>query len=217
MEAKAAAPGYGWGALLRHVPLSVTRMRRVTREMQAAGIDERWRLVAIASSAFVMAAEQAAIEAYQPDPLFDGWRAAYGEAATLTGAFLGFLVLGTVIVYALAAVLHLTFRIARRGTTFADMRIAMAASGYPQIVLSLINLAIIGIAALAGEGWRAPALSAIEASLVVAMALAVGYGVVAVSAATGVSTLQVLGLQFIAGLGAVAAVAAGAWAVALVI
>ncbi|GLK80996.1 hypothetical protein [Methylopila turkensis] len=213
MDAKAAAPGYGWGALLRHVPLSVTRMRRVTREMQASGIDERWRFIAIASSAFMMAAESVALEAYQPDRLLDDWRAEYGEAATLAG----YLVLGIVIVYALAALLHVTFRIARRGTTFADMRTAMAASGYPQIVLSFINLAIIGLAASAGEDWRAPALSAIEASLIVAMALAIGYGVVAVSAATGVPTLQILGLQLIASLGAVAAVAAGAWAVALVI
>lgn len=219
-SAEAASPlpsGYGWRALLRHVPQSITRMRRVTREMQAAGIDERWRFIAIAAVAVVMAAESTALEAYAPDAFFDEWRAAYGAAAVLAGVLLGYSVLGVVAVYSIALVLHVTFRVARRGTAFRDMRTAMASSGYPQIVLSLFNLAVIGAAALAGDAWRSAALSVIEASLLVATALAIGYGVVAVSAATGVPTLQVLGLHVVAGLGTVAAVAAGAWALGLVI
>lgn len=211
------SPGYGWRALLRHVPQSVVLMRRVTREMQAVGIEERWRFIAIAVTSVVMAAESTALETYAPDAFFDAWRAGYGASAVLAGVFIGYAMLGIVAVYAIALVLHVTFRVARRGTAFADMRTAMASSGYPQIMLSLFNLAVMGAAVLAGEERRGAALSVIEASLLVATALAIGYGVVALSAATGTPTLQVLGLQVIAALGTIAVVAAVAWTVGLVL
>ena len=192
-DAGSISPGYSLALLARHGPLSLHRMRRVVSEIRQARAG--WAACAgiVLAAGLALCGETLVRDVITPDPGFEEFRAQLGDwmFRAVALAILG----GGALLIALAAALvwWATCRLFLQKVRLIDSAIGVAAGFLPQIALSAMMILLALLApAVAGPETRQDWLATLDYVVII---LLFGYGVVAYSAATGLSLIRTFIIQ----------------------